>query len=88
MFIDLCYVDQETSSTASAFSSALGELAIAKAGLTIKDGHETAKPIQSCQGGYNQGLLIIPPPSPCQSSKDTTSSYDPLHFANSASILF
>ena len=88
MFIDLCYVDQETFSSVSAFTSALDELAIAKAGLSIKDGHETAKPIQSCQGRYNQGLIIIPPPSPCQSSKDTTSSYDPLHFANSASILF
>jgi hypothetical protein len=88
MFIDFCYVDQETSSTASAFSGASDGLAIAKAGLSITDGHETAKPIQSCQGRYNQGLIIIPPPSPCQSSKDTTSSYDPLHFANSASILF
>ena len=54
----------KTSSTHCAFSSTFDELAIVKAGLSSNDGQETAKPIQSCQGGYNQGLLIIPPPPP------------------------
>ena len=85
--LDIYVMLTKTSIKSSTSSPRLDELA--KAGLSIKVGQETTKPIQSCQGGGPmQGQLISPPPPPCQYSKDTISSCDPMHFANSASILF